>query len=124
MANITPLSPEYVNYMKRIIDLRNQVSEILVSNAFNMSTFNSDSLPDDKTLGYPNHPQPLSFFNETKEIAASLNSLLQNGSNISKDTHTANESYESDLESTNINLNLYKFAVNCSQKKNRTRKRG
>ena len=107
MANVTPLSSEYVNYMKRIIDLRNQVSAILASNAFNMSTFNSDSLPDDKTLGYPNHPQPLSFFNETKEIAASLNSLLQNGSNISKDTHTANESYESDLESTNINLNLY-----------------
>ena len=107
MANITPLSSEYVKYMKRIIDLRNQVSELIVSNAFNMSTFNSEPMADDKILGYPNRPQPLSFFNETKEIAASLDYLLQNRSNISKDTHTANQSDESDLESFTINLNLY-----------------
>ena len=107
MANITPLSSEYAKYMKRIIDLRNKVSELIVSKGFNISTSNSDSIANDEILGYPNRPQPLSFYNETKEIAASLHYLLQNRSNISNNIHTANESYESDLETTAIHLNLY-----------------
>ena len=107
MANIRHFSSRYVNYTKRMIDLRNKISELIFSNTFNMSTSNNDSMANDKILGYPNPPQPLSFFNETKEIAASLDDILQNRFNISKDTHTVNESYESDLENTSINLNLY-----------------
>ena len=107
MANITPFSSQYVNYTKSIIDLRNRISDLIFSNAFEMSTSNNDFIANDETLGYTNPPQPLSFFNETKEISASLDNILQNRFDISKDTHTVNKSYESDLENTVINLNLY-----------------
>ena len=107
MANITPFSPQYVNYTKSIIDLRNRISDLIFSNAFEMSTSHNDSIDNNKILGYTNPPQRLSFFNETKEISASLDNFLQNTFNMSKDTQTVNESYESDLENIAIDLNLY-----------------
>ena len=107
MANIRHFSSRYVNYTKRIIDLRNKISELIFSNAFEMSTSNNDSIANDEILGYTNPPRRISIFNETKDISASLDNILQNGFNISKDALTVNTSYESDLENTAIDLNLY-----------------
>ena len=107
MANIRHFSSPYVNYTKRMIDLRNKISELIFSNAFEMSTSNNDSIANDEILGYTNPPRRISIFNETKDISASLDNILQNRFNISKDALTVNKSYESDLENTGMNLNLY-----------------